>query len=152
MRLQLYKNTPIYEKIKRENLLRKEFSFLKVYEYEYCDSSVENIMNFIKDVFVPRIDKIQPQFISVKKSYEITRHVNKEAFKYSEIINYYEEIEKKMINDYFYYLYVENDIEYCKKQLDFLSEKMEENSKIYEIVIKELRLLYDNTEMEKKYD
>lgn len=149
MRLQIYKGTALYLKVKEDGLLKDSFSFLNVYDYKYQHECVEKIMRFVNEEFIPQIDKISPQFLTLKKNFEMTIHINPKAYRYRMEIEKYEKKEREMINEFFYHLYVQYDLDFCRESLPSFIDKMRKRSKYYKELINEIKNIYNETEMEK---
>lgn len=124
----LYKGTSLFDRSKLDNLLIKSdrWYMYEINKYTMIDNDVRDIFAFIKNKF------------NNEKMLEIINFSSSFIYNYCmlsldmDAINEHSKIRNnlsKIINEFFYYLYVENDINYGEKVFDeFLNELKNANS------------------------
>ena len=148
--LQLFKHTKLYQKVKNENLLKQEYSFENVYSYNFIDNDVEKIMSYMRNTFLPSIGSVEIHFTKLKRYYEMVKHINEEALRYEFDIKRFEEEEFDIVSNYFKYLYLDNDITYCRRHMSELVNKMKNKAVKYKKICSELEEIYYNTSIYKR--
>lgn len=143
--LQVLYGTKMYDKTKEDGMLKNDYSFLNVYGYKYADNKVQEIVEFMKNEFMPLVDNVPIQFTQMKRIFEMTRHINKEANVFLSEIERYEKEECEHIQEFFFHLYVENDLEYCRKNVGSYINKMLEMVPRFEKIIKKMENIYIHT-------
>lgn len=150
LRAQLLNGTKLLDMVKSDGLLLSEYSFVNTQKYTFRDSHVIPIAEFLENDLIPLADNVKNQFNTLKRKYEMVRHINFKAEKYKDIINYYEQKEFERIKKYFYHLYEENNLLYCKEHLNEFIENMIINSQIYRPIILELDNMFSDTPIDKE--
>ena len=79
----------------------------------------------------------------------MVKHINPKAYKFSKIIDEYECIESECLKEYFGYLYVVRDIDYCRNNLIQIEEEMRRRTEVYRPIINELEYIYRDTPLER---
>ena len=149
LRVQLLSGTKLFEKVKSDGMLCNDYSFLNTDSYNFCHPEIIPITEFLKNDFIPKLDLIKNQFTTLKKIYELVVHLNVKAKHYAAIVQQYEDIEFEKLRQFFFHLYEENDIDYCKQKSSKFILEMENRSRIYKPIIHELKQIYDQTPIEK---
>lgn len=152
LKAQLLNGTRLLQKTIDAGLLKKDFSFLNTEAYGYWNEDIENIICFLDEEFYPKIDTLKSQYNTLKRKYELVKHLNySQVKKYESQMGEYEQTEAECLIEYFSHLYEDGDIEYCRRNLDALYETMKRRTMVYRPIIKELSEIYDNTPLY-KYD
>jgi len=146
-KLDLYKKTKIHEQVKNDNLLLENKTSQKVIieQYRFKNLNVNEMFKFIDEHFYnDHIHKIarNTDFISSNM------HCFSSIFDYRDLmeelllrLRVYEEIYK----EYFYWLYVKNDIQYCKNNYNKLLSNMDDNDRNMQILqAKFIKKMYRN--------
>lgn len=145
LHVQLLNGTHLLKKVSNDNLLDKDFSFIHTDKYHYLHSNIIPIVNFLDNKFMPKANSIKHQFNTLKRKYELVRHMNKNAEIYNSFISFYEQYEFENLKEFFYHLFEENDLVFCENNLDKFIKKMEINANIYAPIIEKLNNLFINT-------
>lgn len=149
LRVQLLNGTKLLDMVKNDGLLLRDYSFVNTQKYTFRDPDVVPIAEFLENNLIPLADNVKNQFNTLKKKYEMVRHISIKAEKYKDIVNYYEQREFEAIKEYFYHLYEENALLYCKEHLNEFIENMVTNSQIYRPIILELDNIFMDTPIDK---
>lgn len=145
LKVQLLAGTKLLEKVKNDGLLGEEYSFVNTDAYNYKYSEIIPIVEFLDNELMPQLEVIKGQFNTLKRKYELVKNINCYYKMYEMNIKEWENKEYNALQEYFYYLYEENDIKYCRAKLSEFVSNMQKNSKIYMPVIKEFEKVYDET-------
>lgn len=149
LKVQLLKGTKLLQMTREANLLRPGYSFMNTGDYFFNDEKVQKIVDFLDKEFYPRIDRLRYQFNTLKRKFELVKHINPKAYKFSKIIDEYECIESECLKEYFGYLYVVRDIDYCRNNLIQIEEEMRRRTEVYRPIINELEYIYRDTPLER---
>ncbi len=149
LKVQLLEGTKLLEKVRNDGLLKKEYSFLNTSAYDFYYPEVKEVVNFLTNELIPQLEEVKGQFNSLKRKYELVRHVNPLAEKYHLYVKDAEQKEFQMLKEYFFHLYEENDINWCRTNIPIIIEKMQSNSSQFKYTIKELEKLYNDTPIQK---
>lgn len=150
LKAQLLKGTRLLQKTEEAGLLNKDFSFLNTEAYGFMNKDIESIVCFLDKEFYPLIDTLKSQYNTLKRKYELVKHLNYvHVKKYENQMSEYEQIEAECLIAYFSHLYQDGDIEYCRGNLDSLYKTMKRRTMVYRSIIKELSEIYDNTPLYK---
>lgn len=145
LRVQLLNGTKLLDKTLKDNLLTEDYSFMNTVGYKFQNSEIQPFVSFMEQEFIPRADAIAYQFNVLKRKYAIVRCINYKAEKYGEMVKQYEIEEFLLLKNYFYHLYEEFDLAYCKFELSNFMKTMQRNESEYKKIIKELNVIYKNT-------
>ena len=122
-KLYIHKNTAIYDKADSDGLIDHSRCFYidKELEYSFANDEVKDIWKFIKEYFwtdkVSNINKIVEDLMtSIYCFYELIN--NGMDFRIEFEKTAYEN--SQLLKEYFYHLYINNDIKYCKLHYDKL--------------------------------
>lgn len=152
LKAQLLNGTRLLQKTEKAGLLKKDFSFLNTESYRFMNEDIEDIIRFLDEEFYPTIDTLKSQYNTLKRKYELVKHLNyAKTKKYEKQMSEYEQIEADCLIEYFYHLYEDGDIEYCHRKLDLFYKNMKGRSMVYKPIIKDLNEIYSNTPLY-KYD
>lgn len=152
LKAQLLSGTRLLKKTKEAGLLKKDFSFLNTEAYRNLNKDIEEIISFLDEEFYPTMDTLKSQYNTLKRKFELVKHLNyAQAKKYQNQMDEYEQIEVECLIEYFGHLYEDEDIEYCRRNLDSLYETIKRRTLVYKPIIKDLGEIYDNTPLY-KYD
>lgn len=149
LHVQLLNGTRLLEKVRNDGLLKENFSFKNVEAYNFLHPEIIPVVNFLKNEFIPKADEVRHQFNTLKRKFELVRHLNKQAEQYCSFVSHYEEIEYEAIKQLLYPLFEENNVNACRNQLDRFINSMEMNALEYAPVIRELNNLFISTPIKK---
>ena len=149
LKVQLLSGTQLFERVKRDDLLNEKYSFLNTQEYLFKNPEIYPIVEFVQKEVIPKADSVKNQFNTLKRKYDLVRHINKEAENYKYIIEEYEEKEFQNIKNFFFCLYEQNNLEYCRNNLGYFIQFMEKNSIVYKPIIEELDNIFLSTPAKK---
>jgi len=135
-KLIVYKGTKIHEIIKKDNLLKGigEKTLNLVEEYKFQNNDVEILYEWVKSKF-----NTQKMHIVMQNADNVSSTINcfshfvgteNVMLELTNILSHYEII----LKEYFFHLYINNDIEYCEKLYDEFSKDIFENNKKLEIL------------------
>lgn len=150
LKVELLKDTKLLGQVQRDGLLTENYSFMNVLGYKFLHQEIQPIADFLDDEFLPRIDNIKGQFNTLKRKYELVRHINSKAVQYAPLIQQYEKEEFEGIKNYFYFLYECNDILYCREHLEYYAENMEIRAQKHKPLINVLNEMFLETPIERK--
>lgn len=145
LRLQLLNQTRLLEKVRRDGLVNTGYSFLNTTDYSFKHPEIEPIVDFLTNDFIPRADSVKKQFNTLKRKFDITRHINPLANQYAQLIKRYETEEIHSLVTFFHFLYEENDLWYCHKHANEFIKRMENNARIYTPIINDLDAIFEET-------
>lgn len=127
--LQIYSNTPIFLKVKADNLIYDDYDY-KNHPYQYsCDNTMVNDMkrfleeNFYNDSDLQKLNSSYHNFIFLRKYMSTIGVSDENVDKKSKII---EESIFELCKEFFFYLYVEQDIEICEKKVKEFLQNIKE--------------------------
>ena len=143
--------TKMYKITKQDNLINSDYSILNTSSYNFKNNEVQEIVNFLQSTLMPSLDSIKHQFLTMKRKFEIVQLLD-ESFtnKYSSFIKNEEKIQFKLLKDYFYHLYEENDLQWCKLHMQELITNISKNSDSYHTIIRECNNIFRNSKLEKE--
>lgn len=138
--MRVYKYTKMYEMIKEDNLTIPGNDYLddkSMYSFENKD--VQKIFDFINDYMLTRVRNLDFEFDWLYSFYLECKKINSAAIKYQEEFANLKKIQLEKIKEFFYILFVENDIDKCKKDVDdflrFFEELQNEFSKLHKALL-----------------
>ena len=115
--LKIYKNTTIYYKVKKDGLLEeRKRSWNYISNYKFVDQKVEEmyffILNEIKTSLVEKIMQDEDFTTTAVESFYSFMPDGKDIRKK---LHCHLKCQSELLEKYFYHLFVERDIEYCKR-------------------------------------
>ncbi|MBP5586988.1 MAG: radical SAM protein [Lentisphaeria bacterium] len=149
LHLQLLYGTKMYEFVKRDGLLRDDFSFLNVYGYKFQNEEILPVVDFLRSDFLPSANKIKYQFYRLKHCFEKARHLTRKVQRYQDVIQKEEEIEFQTLKEFFGHLYVATDLQYCKSMLPSFIQEEEQRARKYQLLCSELDEIIKSTPLER---
>jgi len=109
--LRVYKYTAIYEQMKKDDLLLPEYDYLDDKSlYKFMNKEVEGIFNFIQDKMISRVRSLDFEFDWFHSFFLECKKINPKAKVYEDLFNELKIIQLEKIKDFFYILFVENDL------------------------------------------
>lgn len=149
LHVQLLNGTRLQKKVKEDGLLDPTYSFLNTEAYHYVHPEILPIIDFMEHEFIPQADAVKHQFNTLKRKYEMVKHMNREAEVLGEFVAKYEKIEFHNLKQFLYPLYEENDVNYCRNHLEEFIASMKKNALEYAPVIRQLNRLFLDTPLSK---
>ena len=126
-RVMLFKDTPLYLKVKKNNLLKENYTYLNYYEYKYADAEVEPIISFLYDELFPELeDRIYAPYFAVRRFFEMTSTVCKVPGR--KILRSYEKKQRSIVLKYFKILFLDNNLEKARAKKESFIKAIETNS------------------------
>ena len=152
LRMIVFEKTLFKKTVCDAGLLGDNYSGLDIYNYRFNDERCYEYYAFISKKVIPLLEKtVSTQYLKLKKNYEMARVVNRLVTeKYTRKINRIEKTEFNIIRKYFYHLYIENDLDYCKENLDNFIGLLKSNAISNDILSKELETIWTLAPMEKE--
>ncbi|WP_168061385.1 cobalamin-dependent protein [Megasphaera sp. SW808] len=149
LRVQVLNGTKLKTMLQQDHLLDREYSFLNTQAYRFKDPSIQPIADFMADTFIPAADAVTYQFNTLKRKFELVRHINRAAEKYAPLVHEYGEREFEAIKKFFYYLYVQQDVMYCQNHMNDFITSMKRNAEVYQPIIRKLDEMFISTPLKK---
>lgn len=120
--LRVYKYTAMYQKIIKDNLALPGESYLDDKSiYRFIDPKIQEIFDFISEYMLPRVRNLDFEFDWLYSFFLECKKINPDAAMYTQEFNKLKREQLKKLKDYFYILFVENDINKAKSLVeDFL--------------------------------
>lgn len=151
LRMIIFENTKFKEMVQAQELLGKGYCGIDIYNYHFMSDICEQYYDFISKTLVPLLEKsIQTPYLKLKKNYEMAKVINPEIIRYQKTMEQIEEQEYNLIRDYFYQLYVNNDIDWCINKLERFVSDMKNNAKGNDELLKIFEKSWMNAPLEKE--
>ena len=120
--LNLYEGTRLFEQVKRDGLLKPDYTILNDMAYCFQDPDANMIASFVKEYMYDRVRKLPYETGWLLQRCEAAIRINPLAKKCKTCLLEMKEKELPVIRQFFFKLFVDADIEYCKANVDeFLS-------------------------------
>lgn len=133
--LNLYKGTAIYNKALKDGLIKPTYTILNDLEYDFADSRILPIVEFLRKQLIPEIKKLKVETSWLSQRCKECTLLDSRAEKYMRILEKHEYEEAKIMTEYFKQLYVNNDIGFCSgnlmKIVNYFRQKEPELLEIY---------------------
>ncbi|CEQ18959.1 B12-binding domain-containing radical SAM protein [Paraclostridium sordellii] len=140
--LSIHKYTEIYEKAKNDELLTNDFGILNNMSYEFKDKEVYEIVKFIRTFMSERARNLEYELDWIYTYYKECVRINSKALKYDEEFRYLKSTQFVIMKEFFYNLYVENDLEKCRYEVDEFMEYFENIQSRLSEIYKDLVILF----------
>ena len=117
--MRVYKYTAMYGKIKKDGLDIAGEDYLDDKSlYKFADSKVQRTFDFINKYMLPRVRKLDYEFDWLYSFFLETKKINPNADIYSNEFSELKEIQLRKIKEFFYVLFVENDLIESQKSVE----------------------------------
>lgn len=143
--LNLYKGTEIYRRCEKDGLIKPSYTILNDLEYDFYYPEVIPIVEFLRNCLIPRIKQLKVETSWLIQRCEDCVILNPEAKKFRQDLEQRASEEFQLIKDYFYDLYVANDVDKCSNNLDNFMIHFENEVSELEKILNEIRILYKNS-------
>lgn len=141
--LRVYKYTAIYEQMKKDKLLMERCDYLDDKSlYYFADDEVQKIFDFIQKRMLNRIRDLDYEFDWLYSFYVECKKINPVAVKYEEEVLFLKKIQLDKIKEFFYVLFVENDLVKAENQVEEFLNFFEEAQPAFANIHRELLGLY----------
>ena len=126
----IFEKTKFKDMVHDNALLGDDYYGIDIYNYRFKNNKCYEYFKFISSELIPLLENTIPvQYLRLKKNYEMAKIIDKSIIKYQKNIDDIEANEFKLVKNYFYHLYIENDIEYCRKNMFAFIEDIKNNAK-----------------------
>ena len=139
--LNLYEGTVLYEQVKRDGLLRPDYTLINDMAYFYKDSDAYKIISFVKEYMYDRVRSLPYETGWLLQRCEAAIRINPLAKPYKNLLLEMKEIELGLIFNFFSKLFIDADIEYCKENVDMFMSHFEEQCVVLEEVYSAIQRL-----------
>jgi len=134
-----YKNTQLYERMLKDCLIASNSSaqqYFGIHKYKYMDNKVASIADFLKENFNQDIIGVYTRNAYllptlIHSFYRFWDDGDKRRDQLNSLINE----QATILKSYFYHLYVEQNIEYCKSNISFFISQLNELNKRFDVLI-----------------
>jgi radical SAM superfamily enzyme YgiQ (UPF0313 family) len=121
--LRIFKYTDIYYKAAKDGLLIENCDYLDdKSEYNFIDNEAKKIFDFVYEYMYIRVRNLDIEFEWLHSFFAECKKINPKAKTFDEEFIEMSKQQFVLIKEFFYLLFVENDLEKCKREVDkFLS-------------------------------
>lgn len=121
--LRVYKYTDIYNKMRSDGLLIDTYDYLDESSlYNFADANAKRIFDFIYEHMIVRVRNLDFEFDWLYSFYIECKKLNPKAKMFEDVFLSLHKSQVETIRKFFYILFVENDLEKCKQDVEpFLS-------------------------------
>lgn len=128
--LNIYKYTDIYYRVYNDGLLNPSFDLLNDLDYNFSDHKVDKIVEFIRNNIFDQLKKIKYETSWILSKCEEAIRLDSSAQKIKDELLIIKQKDFKNIKEFFYVLYIENDLKKANCMLEgflnhFISEQKE---------------------------
>lgn len=147
-RAMLFPETDLWKSVKKEGLFDNNYMFCNIYSYKFLNNEIQDIFSCVNNILVAISSEIDIPFSQIKKKYHIVKALKIiDVQKYEVLINNIEKIEREIVLEYFYHLFVKNDVEYCKKNLNIFIDSLKRNARYNKKLLDEFSNMYNNIDV-----
>jgi len=146
--LEIYKDSPLYNLAKKQNLLGEKYDYMHLDQYKYISHDADkiiSIVSFLKEQFKDSQEfAIEDSWSRFAVFYNGLLRYNKSLEVFNEEYNLLKQQYFDSLHWYFSKLYIDNDIEFCRTNFDrFLLEYQNNKKELYKlrarIIMKDIR-------------
>ena len=140
--MNIYKGTAIYNKAKKDGLIKSSYTILDDLEYDFVNNDIKPVVFFLREKLIPKIKKLRVETSWLIQRCKDCSIINPKAEQYMDILASYENEEANIIKEFFYILYVERDLKKSEQNLnEFLSYFINAQPQL-EQIYNQIRRLY----------
>lgn len=117
--VRVYYNTPMYKKLKKDNLIPESYSYRDFCSYNCINEQTGKILSFLKEYFY--MSKVVPYYTNFYSFLHYYKYFQAISVSLDDIQDSLDSLKWELFSqcrDYFEMLYIDNDIEMCIKQYD----------------------------------
>ena len=129
LRMIIFEKTKMKDIVQNSGLLGSDYFGIDMYNYRFQNDYCGECCEFISTELIPLLeDSVPVQYLRLKKNYEMAKAIDKSVIKYQECIDAIESREFELIKNYFYYIYSEQNIDYCRQNMYSFIEEIKNNA------------------------
>lgn len=133
--LSLQRYTTMYEYVKRDGLLNENYNYMNTMEYDFADKNVKKLIEFVLNELRPRILNLDMEVDTLFQTYAECERINPKVARFKDELISIKNEHLKKIKEYFGWLYLDNDIDKCKNEvnnfLNYFEQEQEHLMTIY---------------------
>lgn len=129
LRMIIFEKTKLKDIVQNSGLLGDDYYGIDMYNYHFQSDYCSECCEFISKELISLLENSVPvQYLRLKKNYEMAKAIDKSVIKYQDCIEAIESREFELIKNYFYHIYVEQDIDYCRQNMHSFIDEIKNNA------------------------
>lgn len=116
--LRVHKYTAIYDKMVTDSLITSDFNYQSELGYDFVNPDVKELFMFVYGFMYPRVRGLEIELDWVYQYFKECKVINPRASFVEEELLHMKELQFEMMKGFFNTLYVDRDLELCRKEVD----------------------------------